>query len=198
MLFSRCKSLEAIILPTNLTAINDELFYRCESLTSVTIPDSVTEINWNSFRWCKSLIEIKIPERVCHVDKWAFSECKSLKKIYYRLGSGLVKNLRVGNNAEIIPYKREQFVETLSEDTSTEDNVWREAKNIQWLISKDTLTINGTGYMDKRLYYEGERGYPWRHSDLLKKVIVEEGITSISCGAFEFCKTFDKVGDRKI
>ena len=108
--------------------------------------------------------------------------CTSLKKIYYRLGSGLVKNLRVGNNAEIIPYKREQFVETQSEDTSTEDNVWRETKNIQWRISKGTLTIRGTGDMDDKMHRKG--GCPWRDNNFIKKVIIKEGITSISYGAF--------------
>lgn len=61
------------------------------------------------------------------------------------------------------------------------------------LDDEGTLTIRGAGDMDKRLYYEGDRGYPWRHSDSLKKVIIEDGITSISYGAFEFCRNLTSV-----
>lgn len=44
-------------------------------------------------------------------------------------------------------------------------------KNLTWQLDDEgTLTIRGTGDMDKRLYYEGDRGYPWRHSDSLKKL----------------------------
>ena len=67
-------------------------------------------------------------------------------------------------------------------------------KNLTWQLDDEgTLTIRGTGDMDKRLYYEGDRGYPWRHSDSLKKVIIEDGITSISYGAFEFCRNLTSV-----
>lgn len=39
-------------------------------------------------------------------------------------------------------------------------------KNLTWQLDDEgTLTIRGTDDMDKRLYYEGNRGYPWRHSD---------------------------------
>lgn len=64
-------------------------------------------------------------------------------------------------------------------------------KKIQWRISKDTLTIRGTGDMDNQISIMVLiRGGTMIH---LKKVIIEEVITFISYGAFEFCRNLTSV-----
>ena len=70
-----------IIIPDNVTMINDYAFYKCELLTSVTISDAVTNIGSYSFYYCSSLTSITIPDSVTSIGNYAFSGCTSLTSI---------------------------------------------------------------------------------------------------------------------
>ena len=59
--------------------------------------------------------------------------------------------------------------------------------NLTWTLTSDgTLTISGTGEMTSS---------PWRdsYSDVIKSVIIEDGVTSIGDWAFEFCSSLTSV-----
>ncbi|MBQ3502839.1 MAG: leucine-rich repeat domain-containing protein, partial [Clostridia bacterium] len=47
-----------LILPSEITAINNYAFYKCYSLKSITIGDSVESIGWNAFYICNSLTSV--------------------------------------------------------------------------------------------------------------------------------------------
>lgn len=57
-IFKSCRSLKAVIIGENVTAIPAYAFCNCISLTSITIPDSVTRMGWSAFEKCTSLREI--------------------------------------------------------------------------------------------------------------------------------------------
>ncbi|MCD8382486.1 MAG: leucine-rich repeat domain-containing protein, partial [Clostridiales bacterium] len=61
-------------------------------------------------------------------------------------------------------------------------------ENLTWeLDDSGTLTISGTGAMEEWEYYS-ESGSPWYDcSSDIKSVVIEEGVTNISSGAFEDC-----------
>ena len=61
--------------------------------------------------------------------------------------------------------------------------------NLTWRLSDDgTLTISGSGEM------EYATSYPWdTYKDIIRKVVVENGVTSIGMGAFGFCDVLEEV-----
>lgn len=70
-----------IVIPDNVTRINNNSFYNCDSLTSVTIPDSVTSIGNYAFENCDSLTSIAIPDSVTSIGSLAFTGCDLLETI---------------------------------------------------------------------------------------------------------------------
>ena len=64
--------------------------------------------------------------------------------------------------------------------------------NLTWKLYADgTLTISGTGAM-KDYDYDSNRSPVYRNSDV-KKVVIEDGVTSIGNSAFEWCSSLSSV-----
>ena len=59
--FYGCTALQEIVLPANLTTIEELTFGECPNLQSVEIPDGVTSVADNAFLNCTSLKTIKLP-----------------------------------------------------------------------------------------------------------------------------------------
>ena len=70
-----------VIIPSNVTKINQYVFYNCSSLTSITIPDSVTSIGSYAFDNCSNLKSIIIPDSIVSIGKDAFYNCSSITSI---------------------------------------------------------------------------------------------------------------------
>ena len=79
--FSYCTSLTTITIPDSVTSIDQGAFFSCERLTSITIPDSVTSIGDSVFQNCRSLTTITIPDSVTSIGQVAFHNCTSLTTI---------------------------------------------------------------------------------------------------------------------
>lgn len=54
-MFQACSALDTIVLPDNITGIEDWSFNSCSYLSYVRIPNSVTSIGWNAFSGCSNL-----------------------------------------------------------------------------------------------------------------------------------------------
>ena len=67
-----------VVIPENVSIIDDYAFEGQGGLTSVTIPGSVTNIGEGAFYACSSLTNVTIPSSVASVGDWAFSECDAL------------------------------------------------------------------------------------------------------------------------
>jgi len=72
---------EEVIIPENVTRIEEDAFAMQDSLTSVVIPESVTEIGNHAFDGCTSLIRVTIPESVIVIGEVAFGDCTSLTSV---------------------------------------------------------------------------------------------------------------------
>jgi hypothetical protein len=62
----------SVILPKNLTAINETAFRLCTNLTEIKIPNTVKTIGFRAFNGCKTLKKITIPSSVRLVGVEAF------------------------------------------------------------------------------------------------------------------------------
>ena len=82
-LFSSCKELTSIDIPSGVTTIWLSTFAYCESLTSVTIPNTVTSINNSAFYRCSSLTSVTIPNSVLTIGDTAFMYCTNLEKVVF-------------------------------------------------------------------------------------------------------------------
>jgi len=71
----------SIVIPADITYINDNAFDGCTSLSSVQIPTSVVSIGARAFRGCNSLTSITIPEGIESIGKDAFEGCTELDKV---------------------------------------------------------------------------------------------------------------------
>ena len=182
--FCECNSLKEIKIPDGVTEIGASAFYRCKSLTEIKIPDGVTKIGYNAFCECKSLTEIKIPDGVIEIGEGAFWGCTSLKeitipyglkklgdevldgcasleKIYYRAGSDFEDILSEGNNATLIPVEK-----------------------LNWKIEGITLTVGGVSEIKD---YSTEKPLWNDYLNSIQKIIIEDGVKSISANAFSNC-----------
>ena len=80
LLFFKTK-LKLIILPQNVTTIEDGAFKDCGVLTSIDIPNSVTSIGYEAFSGCSSLTSFTIPNSVTSIGDYAFYGCSGLTSI---------------------------------------------------------------------------------------------------------------------
>lgn len=85
--FSDCRSLTSVIIPSSVTEIGWGVFKYCRSLTSVNIPSSVTEIGEYAFGGCSSLTSVDIPSSVTSIGERAFYDCSGLRSIYVYAGT---------------------------------------------------------------------------------------------------------------
>lgn len=79
--FSRCTSLDGVVLPETLTALGDHAFYWCQSLTYIRIPASVTELGRTVFGYCSALLRVDIAAPVEQLPDWFFYGCERLESV---------------------------------------------------------------------------------------------------------------------
>ena len=77
-----------------------------------------------------------------------------------------------------------------SAETTTVSQVWIEG-NLTWTLYEDgTLTISGTGAMKS---YRNDDSPAVQKKDNVKKVVIEDGVTSIGESAFYSCKSLTSI-----
>ena len=77
-----------LILPENITKINDFAFYDMDKVESVIIGNKVTEIGKHAFSICDSLKTVAVGDGVTYIGNEAFAYCYNLNEI--RLGKKLL------------------------------------------------------------------------------------------------------------
>lgn len=87
--FSKCESIEEIVIEDGCQYIGNYAFSSCISLTTIILPKSLIEIGRGAFTGCKELKEIVIPVNVIRIGGDAFDGCLSLTSVI------LPPNLRI-------------------------------------------------------------------------------------------------------
>lgn len=93
--FKGCTNLKTITIPEGVKEIGDSVFEGCTMLNNVSIGSEVTEIGDNAFANCSSLTKVIIPAKVTKIKKNAFKNNKNLKTIIIK--SKKIKS--IGKNA---------------------------------------------------------------------------------------------------
>ncbi len=210
--FSNCTALESVQLPKKLSDISSGTFSGCIALKAVEFPDGLHSVGRDAFRNCSSLTEITLPDTCRRIYDGSFADCISLKKVTILdpdmiFDEDMVKQpvflsnqddkytgvilsgggSTVQNYAESIGCEFEA-IQIPPEKQTLPANACGD--HLEWKLDADgTLTISGTGKMYDYLNYERRGSHlfyvadtPW--SDQVRKVVVEEGVTSIGSGAF--------------
>ncbi len=75
--FSNCKNLYEVIIPSSVELIENNAFYQCSLLTSIPLPDSLTNIGDEAFAFCSSLESISITNSISEIGWGACRGCTS-------------------------------------------------------------------------------------------------------------------------
>ena len=179
-----------VVMEEGVTNIEEYTFYEYPNLETVSIPETVTQIGRSAFGWSPRLAKIVIPGSVTEIGNFAFLECTGLTDVVFQ-GSAPEMGINVFLNvtAQILyPYKDDSWLDVVDNQyggvLTWVMDVPRAGKNANWEFDEETgiLRIFGTGAMtDFEEYYDT----PWYDSlGKIKKLVVEEGITSVGANSF--------------
>ncbi len=202
--FLDCVSLSEISLPDNLKSLGSFAFGNCSGLTSVTLPESLVSIGENVFKGCDKLTSAVVPVRAL-----SFLPTQSIEKLTINGGESVPKN----------SFKNFQSLKTLvlgESVTSVNDWAFYNCSSLSEIVVRNTNAVcSYRAFLscDKLTYVEA----PMRiisnlsHSSIsrlkitggvvnglsemknLTEVIVEEGVTEFSYGAFKDCTALEKI-----
>ncbi|MDP4183078.1 MAG: leucine-rich repeat domain-containing protein, partial [Bacillota bacterium] len=77
--FSNCKSITSVTIPSSVVNIGDRAFSGCANLTKVTMPNSIKSIGDYAFSDCTNLSEMNLPDSVINIGCYAFKGTKWLE-----------------------------------------------------------------------------------------------------------------------
>lgn len=189
-MFWGCGNLESLVLPDNITSIDEAGISSCINLVSITIPNSVTSLGISAFNLCKSLKKIELPQNLTSIGSDAFHSCESLTSIAIPAGV-----------------------------RSIEANTFGHCKNLSEVILTDGLTSIGNGafaacnslssiVIPHTVQSMGERSfgscmalsnvtlssgqselssYTFENCTSLAQIVIPEGTTSVASRAFNGC-----------
>lgn len=95
--FQWCSKLKEIEIPEGVLEIGKKAFFKCHSLEKVTLPESLISIGARAFEWCKTITEIILPNNITTIGSQAFYYCKSLKNLMLPEGITSIGQWAFGN-----------------------------------------------------------------------------------------------------
>ena len=169
-----------VVLPPSTVYIGHGALRDCSALTSVSLPDSMSNrLFLDMFEGCTNLKSVDIPDGITDIYEGDLASCPNWTDIYYD-NWGRVWNRVVSNVRDSIPDRM---------NVHFKDNIYDSGscgENVTWTLTADgTLTISGTGAMTDYTYDSRSPWYSCR--TYIKRVVMQQGVTSIGGGAFSGC-----------
>lgn len=202
--FSACKRLGTVVVAGGNTAyyIADNCLIERATKTIIqgfntsTIPDdgSVFSIGNDAFSGCTGLTEITIPNSVKTIGSGAFNKCTGLTDINILSRTTVIADSETTfpAGATIHGYA-DSTAYTYARTYNRTFVAFKTEGNIDWQFDQNTgtLSIFGEGDMAD---YTPENPAPWSiYADSVRKVIVENGVSSIGTCAFDGCNNLSEV-----
>lgn len=179
-------------VPSGIKQISWYAFEEAENLQSVTLPDSVEHIGRGAFFGCVGLMNVTLPESVKCIEEDAFFNCTHLAKLVIPASAEIEADWSLLANVEgaVIFSKEGSDAQRWAEENGymfhDVDTPWKVSgvcgEHASWKLSEDgVLTISGNGPMKD---YDWAQA-PWiAYSNMIRKVIVSEGVSSVGTYAF--------------
>ena len=79
--FKNCNSLTKVVIPDNVTSIDEYAFNNCDALESITIHKNIKSIGNYAFYECSSLSDVQFRTGAASIGKYAFARCSALSGI---------------------------------------------------------------------------------------------------------------------
>ncbi len=193
--FSGCRQLENISIPSSVKIINNKAFYRCSNLQELLLPEGLESIGINSFGGC-FLLKTDIPSSVKNIDAYAFYNCDSIVEITIPDG---IKEIKIGtfnscSNLKSVTIPKS--VEIIDEDA------FIYCDSLAEVVIPDSVTQIGkqafsgctaleSVILPKELKIIEESLF--KECNALKSVVLPDGIISIGKMAFSGCTQLSKI-----
>jgi len=188
--FVNCTSITRAVIPNGVTDIGEYAFWDCTGLVSVTMPKNMTSIGYGAFYNCTALVEVTMPDSMSSIDYAAFYNCQSLISIVIPNG---ITSLR-GAFEKCTNLSSITFPSTL---TRVSSGTFSECDKLNYVYITDLAAwcqITFEGYnahpLRPSVYYSK---YLYLNGELITNLVIPDGVTEISYGAFANCRSITSV-----
>ena len=184
--FLGCSELSNIIIPNNVTNIEEAAFSNCEGLTAINIPSSIKTIGFGAFDGCNKLLTIDIPNSVESIGGRAFRDCESLNKITIPNSVKTIGNNAFENCSGLLAINIPNSVDSIGEYAF---------RNCESLINI-TVSSNNKKYLSKDgvlFNYNGTELIQYPLGDGKSEYVIPNNVEEIGKYAFYNCKNLRSV-----
>ena len=220
--FRYCRSLASITIPDSVTSIGVVVFDSCTNLKTISL-SCKSSLKRSDFGKQADLVsytshtlkKTEAKDATCsesgNKEYWT---CEHCGKYFLSDDTNPETAKAVEQSETVIPALKHKnaIIQNASEPTETApgysgdrycpdcDTVvekgytyWIE-DNLTWKLYEDgTLNISGTGAMKNYNYFEGNQSPASQKKDSVKKVVIEDGVTSIGNSAFAGCSSLTSI-----
>lgn len=157
-----------------------------------TVADGVSGIWQNAFANCEKLEELVLPASVQTCETDAFQLIRSLKKLTVYSPALPIDSVKfpTGLALTVCGYPSTSAQRCAEKNGYTFVSLGEAEEYLVWTFSEGVLTVSGRGPMPN--YSPGRTPWESKHKQI-KKVIIEEGITSVGQNAFANCTILTEV-----
>ena len=169
--FYGCKALTVLKMPAVLESCGADVFYGCESLLEINIPQ-MEELPSQMFYNCKALYKVTVPDGVKKISRNAFSYCEALREIVLPETLTEIGEYAFSSCNRLYSINMPAVLEVCGAGIFFE------------CTSLGRVNIPQMEVLPSRMFY---------NCKVLYKVILPEGVKTVSGSAFAGCKLLSEI-----